>query len=75
MDDNAIEKLDDILDAQGGFTKEAAKNHLEKFGPFGDLDVLLEQGCFAMLPEFESIVVNTIAVVEPSSAAHVGSEG
>jgi len=54
MDDEAIKNLDNILDAQGGFTKEAAKNHLESFGPKNDLDVLMEEGCFAMLPELET---------------------
>ena len=54
MDDDSIKILDDILDSQGGFTKQAAENHIKQFGPYGDMDTLLEQGCFAMLPEWET---------------------
>lgn len=53
MDEASIKELDNILDSQGGFTKEAAERYIKTFGPFSDQDVLLEQGCYMMLPDFD----------------------
>ena len=53
MDAKAIKLLDDMLDSQGGFTPQAAERHLKEFGPYSDLDALLQHGCYAMIPDFE----------------------
>jgi len=54
LDEAGIKDLDDILDRQGGFTPEAAARHLKDFGGFNDQDVLLEGGCFACIPDWET---------------------
>jgi hypothetical protein len=53
MDADSIKILDDILDSQGGFTPEAAERYVKQFGQYSDQDVLLEYGCYVMLPDFE----------------------
>jgi len=53
LDEQGIKDLDDILDSQGGFTKEAAERHIKDFGCYSDQDEMLQNGCYSCIPDFE----------------------